>query len=36
MDRALVEAADCEGKYGDGFMQGMTDELDAGHMRNCG
>ena len=36
MDRALAESARGEGKDGEEFMQGMLDELDAGHQHKVG
>ena len=36
MDRALGESARGEGTNGQEFMQGMLDELDAGHRRKAG
>ena len=36
MDRALGESARAEGTDGEEFMQGMLDELDAGHRRKAG
>jgi hypothetical protein len=36
MDRALAESARGEGTDGEEFIQGMLDELDAGHQRKVG
>lgn len=36
MDRALGQSARAEGTDGEEFMQGMLDELDAGHSRKSG
>jgi antitoxin ParD1/3/4 len=36
MDRALAESVRGEGTDGEEFLQGMLDELDAGHRRKAG